>query len=57
MLPDETIRKEKKMGADHDEHDGPIHQSPWVFYATVGVCFAFAGLIIGIKYLTGTIVI
>ena len=31
------------MSEQHDaEHDGPIHQAPWVPYVTVGSCILFA---------------
>jgi hypothetical protein len=44
------------MAGNHDEHhDGPIHQAPWVFWVTVGACFGFAALVLGVKALTGTL--
>jgi hypothetical protein len=36
--------KDRKM-AEHSEEEGPIHQARWVFYLTVGVCYAALGLV------------
>ena len=35
-----------------DEHDGPIHQAPWVMWMTLAVCFGFAALVLGVGYIT-----
>lgn len=31
--------------AEHSEEEGPIHQARWVFFLTVGVCYAALGLV------------
>ena len=38
------------MADNHEEQDGPIHQSPWVFFLTVGVCYAVLALILFAKF-------
>lgn len=38
------------MAADHDEHDGPIHQAPWVVPLTVGVCLGFVLIMMALRY-------
>lgn len=38
------------MADNHDEQDGPIHQAPWVFFLTVGVCYAVLMLIMFAKF-------
>ncbi|MFU8806033.1 MAG: hypothetical protein ACNA8W_19635 [Bradymonadaceae bacterium] len=45
------------MAGSHDEHEGPIHQAPWVFWITIAICFAFPAVILTVKYFTGSIVI
>ena len=41
------------MASDHDEHDGPIHQAPWVVPLTVGICFAFVFLMVAVRLFVG----
>ena len=36
-----------------EEHDEPLHQAPWVFFATVGTCFGFLTLVLFAKMMTG----
>ncbi|MFP4598246.1 MAG: hypothetical protein ACLFVJ_08340 [Persicimonas sp.] len=38
------------MAEKHDEHEGPIHQAPWVAYLTVAVCYAVLALIMFAKF-------
>ncbi len=38
------------MAENHDEHEGPIHQAPWVAYLTVIVCYAVLALIMFAKF-------
>lgn len=41
---------------EHDEeHDEPLHQAPWVFFATVGTCFGFLTLMFFAKWATGSL--
>jgi hypothetical protein len=44
---------ESIMAADHDEHDGPIHQSTWVPGLTVGVCLAFVAIMVAVRIFAG----
>lgn len=41
------------MASNHEEHEGPIHQAPWVPWVTVGVCLGFVGIIVIVKLLFG----
>lgn len=34
------------MSAGSSDDDQPLHQAPWVFFATVGTCFGFLTLIL-----------
>lgn len=43
------------MADNHEEHEGPIHQAPWVFYLTVAICYAVVTLIMGAKYAVGDV--
>lgn len=36
---------------DH-EHDGPIHQAPWVMWITLAICAAVCGIILGVGHFT-----
>lgn len=36
----------------HDEHEGPIHQAPWVMWVTLAICFGVCALILGVGFLT-----
>lgn len=38
------------MADNHEEQEGPIHQSPWVFFLTVAVCYAALTLIMFAKF-------
>lgn len=38
------------MADNHEEQDGPIHQSPWVFFVTVAVCYSVLMLIMFAKF-------
>ena len=40
------------MAENHDEQEGPIHQAPWVFFVTVGVCYAVLTLIMFAKFMS-----
>lgn len=40
------------MAGNHDE-EGPIHQAPWVVPVTVGACFAFALVVLLLRYFVG----
>ena len=42
------------MADKHEEHEGPIHQAPWVFYLTVAVCYGVLALIMLAKWSTET---
>jgi hypothetical protein len=37
-----------KMADEHEE--GPIHQSPWVFYLTVAICYSVLAMIMLAKW-------
>lgn len=39
------------MADNHDEHEGPLHQAPWVPVVTVAVCFGVAAIILIAKML------
>ncbi|MGM0556682.1 MAG: hypothetical protein ACQEVA_09925 [Myxococcota bacterium] len=38
------------MADNHEEQEGPIHQSPWVFFLTVAVCYGVLMLIMFAKF-------
>lgn len=35
--------------ADHDEHDGPIHQATWVPGLTVAICLGWVAIMVLIR--------
>lgn len=39
------------MAGSHEEQEGPIHQSPWVFFLTVAVCYGVLMLIMFAKFM------
>lgn len=39
------------MADNHDEHEGPLHQAPWVPVVTVGICFGVAAILLISKYM------
>jgi hypothetical protein len=39
------------MAGNSEEQEGPIHQAPWVFFVTVGVCYAVLMLIMFAKFM------
>lgn len=41
------------MAGNHEEHDGPIHQAPWVPGLTIAVCLGFVAIVVTVKYFFG----
>ncbi len=41
------------MADGHDEHDGPIHQAPWVVPMTVGICLGVVALFMAVRFFFG----
>lgn len=41
------------MAGDHDDHDGPIHQAPWVVPTTIGICVAFVLVFMTARFMFG----
>ena len=41
------------MAGDHDDHDGPIHQAPWVGPTTVIICLSFVAVMMMVRFFVG----
>ncbi len=41
------------MAGAHDDHDGPIHQAPWVAPTTVIICLSFVMVFMLARFLVG----
>ncbi len=39
----------------HEEHEGPVHQAPWVFFLTVAVAYAVLTVIMLAKLAAGDV--
>lgn len=41
------------MAQQHDDHEGPIHQAPWVPWVTMGASFLFFAIIVLVRLSCG----